>query len=109
MYMGANFLTRLCRPEDSDNRNVGGIFGSRRFITLGQLRVEFGGSGLVMIDAVESDSEEIHGRSEKTKLKERAESDRMAANKESKSNEKVLREAGLWHILLCTFVSLLRS
>lgn len=69
MYMGANFLTRLCRPEDSDNRNVGGIFGSRRFITLGQLRVEFGGSGLVMIDAVESNSEEIHGRSEKPSSK----------------------------------------
>ena len=95
MYMGANFLTRLRRPEDSDNRNVGGILGSRRCITFGQLRVEFGGSGLVMIDAVESNSEEIHGRSEKTKLKERAESDRMAANKESKSNEKVLREGSI--------------
>ena len=38
-----------------------------------------------MINAVESNSEEIHGRSEKIKLKERAESDLMAANEDSKT------------------------
>lgn len=41
-----------------------------------------------MIDAVESNSEEIHGRAEKIKLKEQAESDCMAANEESKNSEK---------------------
>lgn len=45
-----------------------------------------------MIDAVESNSEEIHGRSEKIKLKERAESDLMAANEDSKSMKECLEE-----------------
>lgn len=44
-----------------------------------------------MINAIESNSEEIHGRSEKMKLKERAESDRMAANENSKTDEQVSR------------------
>lgn len=42
-----------------------------------------------MIDAIESNSEEIHGRSVKIELKERAaEPDRMAANEESKDIER---------------------
>lgn len=36
-----------------------------------------------MIDAVEAKSEEIHGRSEKIELRERAEPDLMAANGDS--------------------------
>lgn len=47
-----------------------------------------------MIDAVESNSKEIHGRSEKIKLKERVEPDRMAANEESKTDERVSQGVG---------------
>lgn len=36
-----------------------------------------------MINAVKSNSEEIHGRSEEIKLRERAEPDLMAANEDS--------------------------
>lgn len=43
-----------------------------------------------MINAVESNSEEIHGRSEKIKLNERAESDLMAAIEDSKTDERVV-------------------
>lgn len=42
-----------------------------------------------MINAVESNSEEIHGRSEKIKLKERAESDLMAANEDFSDDVRV--------------------
>lgn len=38
-----------------------------------------------MINTVESNSEEVHGRSEKIKLKERAESEIMAANEDSQT------------------------
>lgn len=41
-----------------------------------------------MIDAIESNSEEVHGRSVTIELKERAEPDRMAANEESKDIER---------------------
>lgn len=47
-----------------------------------------------MIDVVESNSEEIHGRFEKMKLKERAESDRMAANEQSRTDKRVCLEEG---------------
>lgn len=40
-----------------------------------------------MINAVKSNSEEIHGRSEKIKLRERAEPDLMAANEDSKYDD----------------------
>lgn len=45
-----------------------------------------------MINAVEPNSEEIHGRSEKIKLKERAESDLMTANEDSKTMKGCLEE-----------------
>lgn len=47
-----------------------------------------------MIDVVESNSEEIHGRFEKMKLKERAGSDRMAANEKSRTDKRVCLEEG---------------
>lgn len=43
-----------------------------------------------MINAVESNSEEIHGRSEEIKLKEQAESDLMAAIEDSKTDERAV-------------------
>lgn len=80
MDMGADLLAGFRCAKDSNDRNFGKILW-RRSIAVRQLWIERSGVCLVMVDAVESDAEEIHERSEQKELIQQEISDRMASMK----------------------------
>lgn len=60
MNVGANFLTGLRGPKYSHDGNLGPLGSLRRPDIVAQLRVISRWLGLVMIDAVEPDPEQVH-------------------------------------------------
>lgn len=61
MDMRTNFLASLCRAKDSDDRNLGLLAKLRGFDIVSKNRVELAWSSLVIVYAVQPDTEKIHG------------------------------------------------
>ena len=62
MNMGAHFLSCLCAPKHSQNRHLWLLAQLRRPHIAAQLGIELRWRTLVMVDAIQSDSESIHDR-----------------------------------------------
>lgn len=60
MDMGANLLSSFCSSKDPDDRDFGLYLLLRPSITPWQLRVEFCGRCLVVVDTIEPNLKEIH-------------------------------------------------
>jgi len=65
MDMRAHLLASLGGAKDSDHRHRGFLVGLRDAYVAAQLRIEPGGYGLVVIDAIQPHSEEIHGKGDR--------------------------------------------
>ena len=61
MDMRANLLTSLCGSEDSDDGNFGLLGDLRGLDIVSEDRIELGWSRLVIVNAVQPDTEKIHG------------------------------------------------
>lgn len=70
MDMRANFLASLSRAKDPDDWNFGFFTDLRRLDIVSKDRIKLRWSGLVIVDAVQSDAEEIHGIEEASSWRE---------------------------------------
>lgn len=81
MYMGANLLTRLRGAKDPDDRNLGSFLFGGAMTESWQLGIEVERRCLVMINAVKSDTENIHGGLFDRRLEEQTVSGTMVNDK----------------------------
>lgn len=60
MYMGTDFLSCFCRPEDANDGHLRRINALRRAIVAKQWRIKVRGCTLVMVYIVQTDSKDVH-------------------------------------------------
>ena len=84
MDVCANLLSRWSSAKDSDDWDFGwDFFLRRRASILLKLRIEFCGVSLVMVDAVEADSKDVHVSSSTEALGEQTKGCIMMRRKEN--------------------------